>query len=87
MHLESVKAQTINVLGHRFDFAAGETIHTESSHKFTVPSFTSLAENAGWKVADVFSDATSITSRSTYCGKIYATGTVPDAAPICYASA
>jgi dimethylhistidine N-methyltransferase len=56
MHLESRKAQTINVFGHKFDFEAGETIHTESSHKFTVQSFTSLAENAGWTVSDVFSD-------------------------------
>jgi dimethylhistidine N-methyltransferase len=56
MHLESRKAQTINVLGHKFDFEAGETIHTESSHKFTVQSFTTLAENADWTVSDVFSD-------------------------------
>ena len=29
--------------GHTFDFKAGETIHTESSHKFTVQSFTAMA--------------------------------------------
>ncbi len=29
MHLESRKTQAINVLGHRFDFEVGETIHTE----------------------------------------------------------
>jgi dimethylhistidine N-methyltransferase len=56
MHLESRAKQAINVLGHRFDFGAGETIHTESSHKFTVQSFTALAQNAGWTVSDVFSD-------------------------------
>ncbi len=56
MHLESLKAQTVHVLGQAFDFEAGETIHTESSPKFTVQSFTALAENAGWIVSDVFSD-------------------------------
>jgi len=56
MHLESLKAQTIHVLGRGFDFEAGETIHTESSHKFTVESFTALALNAGWAVTDIFSD-------------------------------
>jgi dimethylhistidine N-methyltransferase len=56
MHLESLKAQTVHVLDHAFDFKAGETIHTESSHKFTVQSFTALAENAGWTVSEVFSD-------------------------------
>jgi len=56
MHLESRKTQAINVLGHRFDFEVGETIHTESSHKFTIQSFTTLANNAGWNVAEVLSD-------------------------------
>jgi dimethylhistidine N-methyltransferase len=56
MYLESLKAQTVHALGRQFDFNAGETIHTESSHKFTVESFTVLAQNAGWTVADVFSD-------------------------------
>ena len=57
MHLESRKAQTVHVPGHAFDFRAGETIHTESSHKFTVESFVAMAGDAGWTVADVFSDA------------------------------
>jgi uncharacterized SAM-dependent methyltransferase len=29
---------------------AGETIHTENSYKFTVESFTALADRAGWRV-------------------------------------
>ncbi|RYF90798.1 MAG: L-histidine N(alpha)-methyltransferase, partial [Caulobacteraceae bacterium] len=34
MHLMARKPQTVTLAGHRFDFAAGETIHTESSYKF-----------------------------------------------------
>ena len=40
----------------KFAFTSGETIHTESSHKFTVRSFSKLARDAGWTVTDVFSD-------------------------------
>jgi dimethylhistidine N-methyltransferase len=34
MHLVSKKAQTVSVAGRSFRFAAGETIHTENSHKY-----------------------------------------------------
>src|SRR4051812_499579 len=36
MHLESLKDQTVTVAGRTFDFARGETIHTENSYKYTV---------------------------------------------------
>lgn len=39
--------QTVRVGDHRFDFAAGESIHTEYSHKYTVSSFGELAAEAG----------------------------------------
>jgi dimethylhistidine N-methyltransferase len=57
MHLESLKVQTVHVQGHAFDFRGGETIHTESSHKFTVESFVAMAGEAGWSTREVFSDA------------------------------
>jgi dimethylhistidine N-methyltransferase len=57
MHLESRVRQTIEVLGYPFQFDAGETIHTESSHKFTVETFSQQAHNAGWDVSNVLSDA------------------------------
>ncbi len=57
MHLESQAHQTVNVLGETFSFDAGETIHTESSHKFTVETFTGMAAEAGWTTRQVFSDA------------------------------
>jgi dimethylhistidine N-methyltransferase len=48
MHLKSLKAQTVRIGDHAFDFAAGETIHTENSHKYTVEGFHALAGEAGW---------------------------------------
>ncbi|MET0937251.1 MAG: ergothioneine biosynthesis protein EgtB, partial [Luteibacter sp.] len=50
MHLVSRVAQQVTVAGHRFAFAAGESIHTENSHKFTPASFARLAEAGGWRV-------------------------------------
>jgi uncharacterized SAM-dependent methyltransferase len=43
-------AQEVTVAGQRFHFAAGESIHTENSHKFTPASFARLAEAGGWRV-------------------------------------
>jgi dimethylhistidine N-methyltransferase len=57
MHLESLKDQTVHILGRAFDFRTGETIHTESSHKFTVESFVATAGEAGWSTSEIFSDA------------------------------
>ena len=50
MHLVSVVAQTATVSGHQFHFQAGETIHTESSRKYSVRGFTALANRNGWRV-------------------------------------
>lgn len=48
MHLVSLKAQQAVVAGRRFFFGAGETIHTESSHKYTVEGFREMAGAAGF---------------------------------------
>lgn len=48
MHLISRKAQTARVLGHTFSFRTGETIHTESSYKYSLDRFTALARGSGW---------------------------------------
>jgi len=48
MHLVSLRDQRAQVAGRAFDFALGETIHTENSYKFTVDGFAALAEKAGW---------------------------------------
>lgn len=48
MHLEALRDQSVRVAGRRFDFTAGETIHTENSHKFTPDQIARLAGQAGW---------------------------------------
>jgi dimethylhistidine N-methyltransferase len=49
MHLESLRDQVVEVAGRRFVFAAGETLHTENSYKFTLAGFAALAAEAGWR--------------------------------------
>jgi dimethylhistidine N-methyltransferase len=48
MHLISRKAQTVRVLGRSFSFRAGESIHTESSYKYSLDRFFALARGSGW---------------------------------------
>lgn len=47
MHLVSQVDQTLRVNGHRFDFAAGESLHTENSYKYTPEEFLALAAGSG----------------------------------------
>jgi L-histidine N-alpha-methyltransferase len=56
MHLVSRHAQTVRLLGKTFRFEAGESIHTENSHKYPVADFQSLAETAGWHPARCWTD-------------------------------
>ncbi|MFD0988045.1 L-histidine N(alpha)-methyltransferase [Methyloligella solikamskensis] len=56
MHLVSQAAQRVSVLGERFDFAEGERLHTENSHKYTLPEFRLLATDAGWRHAALWVD-------------------------------
>lgn len=48
MHLISRRPQTIRVLDHTATFKTGETIHTESSYKYSIERFTALALTSGW---------------------------------------
>jgi len=57
MHLASLKRQKVRAAGETFDFRAGETIHTESSYKYSVESFGALARGAGWRPAAAWTDA------------------------------
>lgn len=57
MHLASTKRQKVKVAGECFDFRAGETIHTESSYKYTPDSLAALARGVGWEPAGVWTDA------------------------------
>ncbi|MBB4658864.1 L-histidine N(alpha)-methyltransferase [Parvularcula dongshanensis] len=56
MHLVSALPQTVTVAGERFDFAEGESIHTENSHKYTQDGFAALADRAGWRTERIWTD-------------------------------
>jgi dimethylhistidine N-methyltransferase len=56
MHLVSGRRQTVNIAGHVIEFAAGETIHTENSYKYTIESFGLLAQSAGWTPIKAWTD-------------------------------
>jgi L-histidine Nalpha-methyltransferase len=51
MHLVSRREQLVRVSGVPFFFAAGESIHTENSYKYSLPALADLAEAGGF-VAD-----------------------------------
>jgi L-histidine N-alpha-methyltransferase len=56
MHLVSTRAQTVDIAGRSFDFAAGETIHTENSHKYSLDRFRNLARDAGYVALEAWTD-------------------------------
>jgi len=56
MHLVSLKDQAIRIANRRIDFSKGETIHTENSYKYTIEGFRTLAGEAGWIAAEVWTD-------------------------------
>ena len=56
MHLLSTVDQSVTVSGRTFEFSAGETIHTESSRKYSIADFTKLAGQQGWRVDRVWTD-------------------------------
>lgn len=58
MHLESVTAQMVTVrsLDLEVRFAAGETIHTENSYKFTEESIRRIVERAGFRIERCWTD-------------------------------
>jgi dimethylhistidine N-methyltransferase len=57
MHLFSRKAQEITLLGRRYHFAVGESIHTENSYKYSLRQFQDLARSANWLPRRVWTDA------------------------------
>ena len=62
MHLVSDIAQTVHVRGHAFRFDAGERIHTENSHKFTIDGFHAIARRAGFAPDTVWTDTDNLFS-------------------------
>jgi dimethylhistidine N-methyltransferase len=56
MHLISKKAVTAEVLGRKFSFRPGESIHTENSYKYSIERFVTLAKNSGWMPLQSWTD-------------------------------
>jgi L-histidine Nalpha-methyltransferase len=57
MHLISLARQTVRIGRHRFNFDAGESIHTENSYKYSVEGFRALAARAGYEAKKLWTDA------------------------------
>ena len=62
MHLISKKSQSVRILGRNFAFRADESIHTESSYKYSLERFTALARGSGWTTRESWTDAASMFS-------------------------
>jgi dimethylhistidine N-methyltransferase len=56
MHLVARRAQAVRLGGQTIRFAAGESIHTESSHKYRAEGLRALAAAAGWRDAAMWTD-------------------------------
>lgn len=56
MYLVSLRRQTVQVGGREFTFAAGEPVHTEDSHKYTIENFREMAARAGFCPRAVWTD-------------------------------
>jgi len=66
MHLVSLVAQTVRIGTERFDFAPGESIHTENSYKYTIPEFSELAASAGLVLRKAWQDEEKLFSLQYY---------------------
>jgi dimethylhistidine N-methyltransferase len=62
MHLISSYKQMARVDGHSFEFNAGDSIHTESSYKYTTAQFHALARKAGLTPCATWTDSRSLFS-------------------------
>lgn len=56
MYLVSTRRQRVTIAGETFDFALGEAVHTEDSHKYTIESFREMAARAGFRPRAVWTD-------------------------------
>jgi dimethylhistidine N-methyltransferase len=64
MHLVSQRAQAVRLAGRTIRFAEGETIHTESSHKYRPARLAELAAAAGWRAGPMWTDPAGLFSVS-----------------------
>jgi len=57
MHLVSKTPHEVQVDGQTFQFAKGESIHTENSYKYSIAQFQTLANEVGFEAEQVWTDA------------------------------
>jgi L-histidine Nalpha-methyltransferase len=57
MHLEATRDADFTVDGRKFSIAAGETIHTENSHKYGARDARILLRAGGWTPIEMWTDA------------------------------
>jgi dimethylhistidine N-methyltransferase len=62
LYLESLAAQSATIAGRRFEFAAGERVHTENSYKYAIREFHALAARAGFLPDHTWTDAAALFS-------------------------
>jgi len=62
MHLVSLREQQISIGQSRFEFACGETIHSENSYKYSTQEFITLAQYAGFQSVALWVDADNLFS-------------------------
>lgn len=53
MHLEAQSDTVVTMRNQMFRFTAGETLHTENSHKFDHVQIMAMAQDTGWKLMDM----------------------------------
>ncbi|MDT8409562.1 MAG: L-histidine N(alpha)-methyltransferase [Wenzhouxiangellaceae bacterium] len=56
MHLVATQNTRIRILNKAFDFQAGDHIHTENSHKYSIESFGEVARGAGMTIVQTWTD-------------------------------
>jgi dimethylhistidine N-methyltransferase len=56
MHLVSACEQQVTIDDERFDFVAGESIFTESCHKYARDRFLAMAATSGWQLEQLWQD-------------------------------
>jgi dimethylhistidine N-methyltransferase len=56
MYLVSLRRQQVSLRGRLIEFAQGEPVHTEDSHKYTIESFREMAARAGFNPRAVWTD-------------------------------
>jgi dimethylhistidine N-methyltransferase len=62
IYIRSLADQQATIAGRRFDFTAGELVHTEYSYKYAVAEFRALAARAGFRPVDTWTDPSELFS-------------------------